>query len=110
MAVFATTTWARRANLTTTGRDWEIRFHLLANGKHPTGVSNSLRATELFVILRRDLYWIDIQHGGKRSDWVHGRRGDLQRHWTGLDLDVPYLASFGPWLAATEIELGKKFR
>lgn len=110
MAVFATTTWARKAGLSTKGRDWDIRVHLLANGKHPTGVG-SRRGTELFVILCPDLYWIDIMHGGKRSDWVVKRSGGLeQSRDRELDLPAPSLATFGSWVATAEAAIGKTFR
>src|SRR5689334_12777920 len=109
MAVFATTTWARRAGLATGRRDWDIRFHLLANGKHPTGVG-SRTGTELFLVLARHLYWIDIQHKGNRSAWVIHRNGEVRQQYSQLDLEIPYLASFASWLADAEAQIGKKFR
>ncbi len=70
MAVSATTAWARKAKLKTAGKTWEIQFRLLANGKHPTDSTTSLRSTELWMKIARDIYcaWPTPTRAARR--WV----------------------------------------
>jgi hypothetical protein len=109
MAAFATTAWARKAKLATAGKDWEIRFQLLANGKRPTGAVTSLRSTSFWMLIARDLYWVDFQHLGKQDSIAVGRDGTVERHWNQLGIRTPELATFAAWFADMEATIGKPF-
>jgi len=110
MPAFVTATWFKRAKLMPTSRPWSVEFRLLANGKRPTAITTSLRSTELWVRIAKDHYWVEIQHGGKRSSYVIHQSGDVKQPWSELALPAPKLATFGAWLAAAEAKIGKTFR
>jgi len=110
MAVFPTTTWLNKAKLhPPVGKDWEIQFRLLANGKMPISASTSNRSTELWMMISRDVFWVDIQHGGKRDSISIARGEKWARHYNQLRLPDPSLTSFAPWLASAEERFGKAF-
>lgn len=109
MGGFATTTWARKADLLPpVGKDWAIEFRLLANGKMPGPVTTSLTVTELWMKIAKDYYWVVIEHRGKRdSTIVEPRR--VRHQCSDLSLPAPKLHTFGNWVAAVEEKIGKSF-
>jgi hypothetical protein len=111
MALFPTTTWARKAELLPpVGKEWEIQFRLLANGKKPTDSTTSLRSTELWMLIGKSIYWVDIQHGGKRDSVSLWRGAKPHRHYNELGLPDPPFETFGKWVARAEAKFGKEFR
>jgi len=111
MATFPTKVWMRKAKLLPpVGKEWEIQFRLLANGKMPIDRSTSNNSTELWMMISKSVYWVDIQHRGKRDSISIWNRGTFQRHYNQLKLPDPPLDTFATWLAKAERKFGKQFR
>jgi hypothetical protein len=109
MGGFATSTWARKADLLPpVGKDWAIELRLLANGKMPGPITMSNTVTELWMMIGKQLYWVDVQHRGKRDSIAVSSKG-VRYHYNDMKLPPPKLHAFGAWMAAFENKIGKTF-
>jgi len=110
MATSPITAWARTHGLVTAGKKaWAIEFRIVANNDLPGSVS-SRQATELWMRIASDHYWVDFQHAGQCFSYVKFK-GVAEPQYSARDFDLPEpeLATFGAWFSAVEARFRRKF-